>query len=222
MEQPPGRHREARRVADRPRPDARLPLRPCSGSPTSPTRCSTSSAPSAGRRPAAARACTSTCGSRPTTASQDVRRAALAFAREVERRAPDDVTTDLVAQGPRPGAPVRRLQPERPRPHHRRGVLGARQPRRHGLRADPLGRGRRRATPTTSRSPPCRPASPSSATCTPASTTQCSTSRRCWSGPSATRPRAPSLPSTPERRSCGYGWRSPSVCQIRVHDPSVR
>ena len=40
------------------------------GGRTSPTRCSTSSAPSAGRRPAAARACTSTCGSRPTTASR--------------------------------------------------------------------------------------------------------------------------------------------------------
>ena len=40
------------------------------GSRTSPTRCSTSSARSASRRPAAARGCTSTCGSAPTTASR--------------------------------------------------------------------------------------------------------------------------------------------------------
>ena len=39
------------------------------------------------------RACTSTCGSSPSMGFTDVRRAALAFAREVERRAPDDVTT---------------------------------------------------------------------------------------------------------------------------------
>ena len=50
----------------------------------------------------------------------------------------------LVAQGPRPAPAVRRLQPERPRPHHRRGVLRARRARRPGLDPDPLGRGRRR------------------------------------------------------------------------------
>ena len=63
------------------------------GSRTSRTRSSTSSARSAGPRPPAAAACTSTSGSSRAGASQDVRRAALAFAREVERRAPDDVTT---------------------------------------------------------------------------------------------------------------------------------
>ena len=94
LELPAGRRREARRVAHRPRPDARLPARPrCGGSPTSRTRCSTSSARSAGRRPRAARGCTSTSASSPTHGFTDVRRAALAFAREVERRAPDDVTT---------------------------------------------------------------------------------------------------------------------------------
>ena len=46
-----------------------------------------------GRRRQAGRACTSTCGSPPEHGFKDVRRAALAFAREVERRAPDDVTT---------------------------------------------------------------------------------------------------------------------------------
>ena len=42
----------------------------------------------AGRRPRGAAACTSTSASSPTHGFTDVRRAALAFAREVERRAP--------------------------------------------------------------------------------------------------------------------------------------
>ena len=75
-----------------PMPDCDFDTRPA-GRRTSPTRCSTSSARSAGRRPRAARACTSTCGSSRRWGFADVRRAALAFAREVERRAPDDVTT---------------------------------------------------------------------------------------------------------------------------------
>ena len=84
----------ARRVAHRPRPDAAVRLRHgAAGRRTSRTRCSTSSARSAGRRPPAATACTSTSGSRRGWGFADVRRAALAFAREVERRAPDDVTT---------------------------------------------------------------------------------------------------------------------------------
>ena len=80
----------------------------------------------------------------PEHGFKDVRRAALAFAREVERRTPGRRHHHLVAQGPRPAQALRRLQPERPRPHHRRGVLGARPARRPGLHADPLGRGRRR------------------------------------------------------------------------------
>ena len=40
----------------------------------------------------------------PSHGFTDVRRAALAFAREVERRAPDRRDDDVVAQGPRPGA----------------------------------------------------------------------------------------------------------------------
>ena len=95
VEQPARRHREARRVAHRPRP------RPhecdyahgAAGRRTWSTRSSTSSARSASRRPPAARGCTSTCGSSPDHGFKDVRRAALAFAREIERRTPDDVTT---------------------------------------------------------------------------------------------------------------------------------
>ncbi len=53
-----------------------------------------------------------------------VRRAALAFAREVERRAPDLVTTAWWKEE-RGREGLHRLQPERPRSHDRVGVLGA-------------------------------------------------------------------------------------------------
>ena len=71
LEQPARGHREARRVAHRPRPGPAVRLRHgAARRRTSPTRCSTSSARSASPRPAAARGCTSTSGSRPTTASR--------------------------------------------------------------------------------------------------------------------------------------------------------
>ena len=120
LELPPGRHREARRVAHRPRPDARLRLRPV-------------------RRVAhvahevldelGAVGWPKTSGGKgmhiyvriePAYGFTDVRRAALAFAREVERRAPDDVTTTWWRKDRDPERVVRRLQPERPRPHDRR------------------------------------------------------------------------------------------------------
>ena len=74
---------------------------------------------------------------------------------------------DLVAQGPRPGVDLRRLQPEHPRPHHPQRLLGAR--RAGGAWCPPRSAGTRSTTPSpaTSPSPPCRPGSPSSATCTP-------------------------------------------------------
>ncbi len=53
-----------------------------------------------------------------------VRRAALAFAREIERRLPRKVTTAWWKEE-RGRASLHRLQPERPRPHDRVGVLGA-------------------------------------------------------------------------------------------------
>ena len=55
-------------------------------------------------------------------ASREVRRAALAFAREVERRMPD-AGDDRVVEGGARRAGLRRLQPERARPHDRGGVL---------------------------------------------------------------------------------------------------
>jgi hypothetical protein len=72
---------------------------------------------------------------RPEHGFADVRRAALAFAREVERRLPDDVTTTWWRKDRAPRG-VRRLQPERPRPHDRGGLLGARDAR--GSRVGPL------------------------------------------------------------------------------------
>ncbi len=105
----------------------------------------------------------------------DVRRAALAFAREVERRTRRR-DHHLVAQGPRPGQAVRRLQPERPRPHHRERLLGARQPRGHGVHARSGGTRSTTCARTTSPSRRCPPASRSSVTCTPGSTTRCSRS----------------------------------------------
>ena len=67
------------------------------GQPRSPStcssRCSTNSGWSATRRPPAAGACTCICGSSPDWDFIAVRRAGIALAREVERRAPDAVTT---------------------------------------------------------------------------------------------------------------------------------
>ncbi|UMG92619.1 ATP-dependent DNA ligase [Nocardioides sp. TF02-7] len=137
---------------------------------------------------------------RPDHDHKTVRRAALAFAREVERRAPRPGDDRLVEEGPRPRAGLRRLQPERARPHHRRGVLAARAAPTPG--SPPRSGGTRSTTPTraTSRSTRCRRGSPRSATCTRTSTTTSSTSPRCWSGRTGTRPRgSPTPPRSPER-----------------------
>ena len=144
VEQPPGRHREARRVAHRPRPDAGRPVLSC---------------PSGGaRRPRGARR----AGSRglaederwPRPARLRADPARPRLRRRPPRRPglrpggrappPRRRHDDLVAQGPGPGGGLRRLQPERPRPHHRCGVLRARQRHRHGVDTLPVGRARRR------------------------------------------------------------------------------
>ena len=71
LEQPPRGHREARRVADRPRPRAAVGLRAGpAGRPRRPRGARRARRRSASPRPAAARGCTSTSGSRPTTASR--------------------------------------------------------------------------------------------------------------------------------------------------------
>ena len=93
VELPPGRHRAARRVAHRPRPHARLPAR--AGAPHRRRR-------ARGARRARRHRLAQDLRRRglhvyvriaPEHSFGDVRRAALAFAREVERRAPTEVTT---------------------------------------------------------------------------------------------------------------------------------
>ena len=71
----------------------------------------------------------------------DVRRAALAFAREVERRAPELATSKWWKEE-RHGV-FHRLQPEREGSDRCGGVLSPAAARRARLRAAPLGRGRR-------------------------------------------------------------------------------
>ena len=83
---------------------------------------------------------------------------------------------DVVAQGPGPGEGLRRLQPERPRPHDRRAYSVRGDAGRHGVDADRAGTRSTTSSRATSPSPPCRRGSPSSATCTPASTRRCSRS----------------------------------------------
>ena len=118
---------------------------------------------------------------RPEHGFKDVRRAALAFAREVERRT-DDVTTTWWRKDRDPTKLFVDYN-QNARDHTIAAAYSVRgNPEAHGLHPDPLGRGRRRGARATSRSPRCRRATPSSATCTPASTTRSSTSPRCWSG----------------------------------------
>ena len=199
LEQPARRHREARRVADRPRPRPAVRLRArCGGSPTSSHEVLDELGAVGFPKTSGSKGMHVYVRIPPDHGFKDVRRAALAFAREVERRAPDDVTTTWWTQGPRPAPALRRLQPERARPHHRGGVLRPRAARRPGLDADPVGRGRRRRPARLHDLHRARSGSPSSATCTPTSTTTSSTSRRCWSGPSATSARAREVdPTTP-------------------------
>ena len=129
------------------------PGRRSSRSRRSRARCSPSSASPAGPRPAARAACT--CGSASSRAgrSTEVRRAALAFAREVERRAPT-IATEQMVEG---GAPRRvpRLQPERARSHDVLRLLGPRDAGRARLDAAVVGRLRRPAIPPRSRCAPC-------------------------------------------------------------------
>ena len=110
------------------------------------TRSSASSAQPGGPRPRAARASTSTSGS----AAVGLRRGAAGRARLRPRgRAPHAGRRHdhLVAQGPRPRHALRRLQPERPRPHDRQRVLGTGRPRGDRIDPDQLGRDRRGRPP---------------------------------------------------------------------------
>ena len=125
---------------------------------------------------AAARACTSTCASSPTHGFGDVRRAALAFAREVERRAADDVTTTWWRKDRDPAALFVDYN-QNARDHTIAAAYSVRgSARRRRCRRRSAGTRSTTSLPATSRWRPCPRASPSWATCTPASTTRCSPS----------------------------------------------
>ena len=119
----------------------------------------------------------------------DVRHAAIAFGRELERRLPGRGDDEVVEGGAR-RADLRRLQPERARPHDRLGLQHPAEAGRAGVGAADVGRARRASRPRTSRSRRCRRASPRSATATPRSTTSRTRCSRCSTCTSATRPRA--------------------------------
>ncbi len=88
------RSRSSRRAARRSRSGARRrPGSSCARSRASSARRWRISGSSAGRRRRARAACTSTCASSGAGRSTEVRRAALALAREVERRAPELATS---------------------------------------------------------------------------------------------------------------------------------
>ena len=144
VELAPGAHRAARRVAHRPRPDARVPAR--AGARGGRRR------PRGARRPGGGRLAEDVGGpgaarvragrARPRLPRRAPRCAGLRpRGRAAGARRRDD---DVVAQGPRPRGTVRRLQPERPRPHDGGRLLGAGPPRGHGVDADHVGRGRHR------------------------------------------------------------------------------
>ncbi len=144
VELAPGRHREARRVAHRPRPDAGLP--PGEGEGGRRRRARGAGRAGRGRLaedvrgPGAARL-------RPHRPGARLHRRAAGGAgvREGDR-APGAPAGDdhVVAQGQGPGQAVRGLQPERPGPHDGGGLLGAGPADGHGVDADRLGRGARR------------------------------------------------------------------------------
>ncbi len=69
----------------------------------------------------------------------DVRHAAIAIGRELERRLPDLVTVKWWKEERPAGQRLRGLQPEQPRPHHRLRLVGAGAARRAGVHPGDLG-----------------------------------------------------------------------------------
>ena len=195
-------------------PMPRLPARPrCGGSPTSRTRCSTSSARSAGRRRPAASGLHVYVRIEPSHGFTDVRRAALAFAREVERRAPDWSTTTWWRKDRDPAALFVDYN-QNARDHTMAAAYSVRGvPDATVSTPITLGRGRRRRARRLHDGHRAARASPSSATSTPASTSAvfaidellewaarderagASTRRTARGGPSARPGRADSRPA---------------------------
>ena len=90
----------------------------------------------------------------PVQDSFVVRAAAVALARELERRRPDLITAAWWKEE-RGTRVFVRLQPERAPQDRDRGLVGAAAGRRAGVDAVRVGRARRRSCPTSSPSPPC-------------------------------------------------------------------
>ena len=90
----------------------------------------------------------------PRWDSYEVRSAAVAAARELERRRPDILTAAWWKEE-RGRADLRRLQPERAAQDGVRRLVGARPPGRPGLDAARAGRSSTTSTPTSSRSRAC-------------------------------------------------------------------
>ena len=138
----------------------------------------------------------------PRWTFDDVRRAALALAREVERRVPD-AGHEQVVEGRAPRR-LHRLQPERQGPHRRRRVLDPADARRARVGAPRLERGARLRARRTSPCERCRRASSASATGTPESTTSRARSPACSSCRHATNATARATRrgrrTTPKRR----------------------
>ena len=182
---------------------------PC-GSPAWRASCSTSWAARLPQDVRATGACTSTSGSSRAGPSPTYGTRAIAFGRELERRMPDRVTTNVVEGGAR-RADLRRLQPERPRPHDRLAPTAVRpMPARPGLHAAARGTSWPRSRPARPR--PSRVPDAVRRARRPArrrSTTSRTPSSRCWSCTRATRrarPRRHALPAgLPEdaRRATG-------------------
>ena len=103
--------------------------------------CSTSSACAATSRPPATAGCTSTCASRRSGTRSPCAPAAVAVARELERRRPDLVTASWWKEE-RGAADLHRLQPERAAQDGVRPVVGARPPARPGVVPVRVGRAR--------------------------------------------------------------------------------
>ena len=183
-----GRRRAARRVAHRPRSDAEVRLRRrCGASPTSSTRCSTSSAPWAGRRPRAATACTSTSGSSRAGASATSAAPRSRSRARSSAASPSDVTTTWWRKD---------REPDKVFVDYNQNARDHTIASAYSVRGRARGRRCRRRSPGMRSTTSCRselhdrdrarPLRPTRATCTRASTRRCSRSSRCWSGRSAT------------------------------------
>ena len=148
----------------------------------------------------------------PRWSFTEVRRAALALAREVERRMPGRATTTVVEGGARRRLP--RLQPERARPHRRLAVLGARGARREGVVPAALGRGRRRRA--RGPAPRHRPRAPARGR-----RPERDDRRRAPLARRAARPRAPRRGGGPRRRAVAAALRQAGRrAQARAAEPA--